>query len=131
MELFNQLLGYPMVTQGEIIPLLREVAPRWEPDNNDPVYVQLGSLGRHIVTCVASGQTEGLAPIFAALERLHVDGDAYTREAATIGILESIQNHAGHENLPFSKFEPMLRPETRRWWDKLLAFWEGQSPTVA
>jgi hypothetical protein len=124
-------LGHLIVTQVDIIPLLRDAAPQWKPDSDDPVFVQLGSLGRYIVECVASGQTNSLQPVFDAVERLHIEGDAYTREAATIGILEAIQNIACHANIPHDAFEPFLRPESQRWWDKLNDFWEGQSSTVA
>jgi hypothetical protein len=60
------------------------------------VYAHLGEFARHVVEQMKAGATGEFAAVFDAVERLHVDGDEYVREAATIGLLEDLQNVAGH-----------------------------------
>lgn len=55
-----------------------------------------GEFARHIIDLCKNNKTEEFASIFYAIERLHLEGDEYVKEAATIGLLEGIQNHAGH-----------------------------------
>jgi hypothetical protein len=64
------------------------------------------------------------------IERLHVEGDSYVREAATIGLLESIQNQWGNNGVDPENFFPFLLPESARWWKSLNKFWTGESKYV-
>jgi hypothetical protein len=118
------------VNRGNIIEVLRASRPEWHPDAEDPIYAQLGSFGRHLLRLFQEGQTRQLAPAFAAIERLHVEGDDWAREAATIGILEAVQNIASHSGYDLSQWVECLGPESRRWWNKLNDFWSGRTPTV-
>lgn len=76
---------------------------------------------------------EGFEPVFAVIEYWHVRGDTYVADAASIGLLESIQNrlggndraHLSSKGVRAADFELWLGPETKRWWDKLHRFWEG------
>lgn len=56
---------------------------------------------------------------------LHVEGDDYVREAATIGLLEGIQNDWGNHLVDPELFAIHLLPESRQYWDELNAFWRG------
>src|SRR3546814_400719 len=76
-----------------------------------------------------SGTTAEFEAVFDVVERWHCEGDPYVKEAATIGFLEGIQNNSGHFGLDPRRFEPWLRPESRRWWDKLSRFWEDRKST--
>jgi hypothetical protein len=69
--------------------------------------------------------TERFDSIFDVVERWHVEGDAYVREAATLGLLVSLQNGYLHDTTSPADFVPWLRPETLRWWEKVDAFWRG------
>jgi hypothetical protein len=89
------------------------------------LYVDLGVFARHVVELYQHGRIEDLRPAFATIERLHREGDAYVREAATIGLLESIQNIAPGRFTP-EAFEPLLGSETAKWWHELNAFWDGK-----
>jgi hypothetical protein len=64
------------------------------------------------------------------IERLHVEGDPYVREAATIGLLEGIQNVWGNNGVDPELFFPFLLPESVRWWKSLNKFWNGESKHV-
>ena len=93
-------------------------------------YVALGDFARHLVQLALAGKVEEFPTVFEVVERLHVEGDHYVREAATIGLLEGIQNNASHTSLDQSFFEPYLGPESRKWWDRLNDFWAGKTPFV-
>ena len=121
----------PPISQSDVIPLLREASPGWQPDPDDPVYVQLGSYGRYVLETIAAGHADQLSAVFAAIERLHTEGDHWTREAATIGILESIQNIASHRAFDLAPVVNRLGPVSLEWWNKLNDFWAGRQPTVA
>jgi hypothetical protein len=105
-----------------------EFVEKWKDEKDGlPFYLALGDLARHLVDQLKLGRTEEFAPVFAVVERWHCEGDHYVREAATVGLLESIQNIAGHEGLDPAHFEQWFGPETKRWWDKLNLFWsEGK-----
>jgi hypothetical protein len=71
------------------------------------------------------GDTAGLAAAFGAIERLHLEGEQYVREAATVGLLEDLQNLNLHKNgTAPEQFRPYLGAESVRWWDKLYRFWQ-------
>jgi len=42
-----------------------------------------------------ANRTEEFPAVFEIIERMHLEGDDYVKEAATIGMLEGIQNVAG------------------------------------
>jgi hypothetical protein len=76
-----------------------------------------------MIGMLAAPDTEGLVRAFAVVERWHLEGDAYVREAATIGLLEDLQNDSLHAETVPKQFEVFLLPESRKWWDKVEEFW--------
>ena len=126
-----------MIGKNNMMPVLNEAcpsfAPKWEEFQNKwrkeaddlPLYIVLGDLARHLIGMVERGEVAGLPAVFAAIERLHVEGDHYVREAATVGLLEDLQNlilHSGGTDP--EQFRPYFGPATAKWWDKLYGFWE-------
>ncbi|WP_425415833.1 DUF7674 family protein [Paenibacillus tianmuensis] len=59
-------------------------------------------------------------------EDLHIIGDEYVREAATIGLLEAIQNLSSDSDLDPDVFKPYLKSESLKYWNLLNDFWEGK-----
>jgi len=51
-------------------------------------------------------------------------GNSYVAEAATVGLLEDLQNVNLHKETEPEQFRPWLLPESAKWWDKLYGFWE-------
>jgi hypothetical protein len=129
-----------MIHRDEVIALLLEACPsyrtRWEEYRADPdfdaelLYVHLGDFADHVVSLLAQGDGSELSSVARELEHLHVDGDGSVKEAATIGLLEGIQNIAGHRGVSTKGLEDALGVETRRWWHSLNAFWSGKVPYV-
>jgi hypothetical protein len=129
-----------MIRREQVIGLLLEACPsyhaRWEAYRLAPefdaelLYVHLGDFAGHVVDLLARDARDDLAGISRAVERLHLEGDDYVKESATIGLLEGIQNVAGDRNVSTERLEAALDVETRRWWRSLDAFWSGKIPHV-
>ena len=128
----------------DVMPLLLEACPSFLPvwyeiedEYRDPqnhggrlCYLDAGHFARHVVEMHRSNHRHWLQNAFDFIERMHIEGDEYVRELATIGYLEDIENTAGHAGVDPAVFEEYLGPESQRWWEGLVAFWSGQSPTV-
>lgn len=113
-----------------MIPLLVRACPAFEPDDDDLIHPALGRLARRSLELLREGRTEELSALFDAIARLHLEGDAYVREAATIGFLEALQNVALHRGVALDTIEPLLGHDSRRWWRALIRFWAGEIPRV-
>lgn len=88
-------------------------------------YVDLGVFADHIIDLYEQRKTQEFPAVFDSIERLHLEGDDYVGEAATIGLLEGIQNTAGARGIDPEVFAPYLKPESAKWWKKLNDFWNG------
>lgn len=114
-----------------LLPMLLENCPSFRPeDTEQPTYILLAEFAEHLLERQRAGATEELPAAVRLIERLHVEGDDYVREAATIGILEAIQNISGWSGVDAEAFGQHLLPVSRRWWDSLDAFWSGKIPHV-
>lgn len=136
-----------VITSDDVVPMLLEATSSfqstWSAEmEHDPThfnddgtrlhYVDAGRFAQHLVDLFEVGQFREIKAAFTVIERLHVEGDPYVRELATIGYLEGIQNAAGNSrHVEATDFEPFLLPESRRWWDGLNRFWDGQTPDVS
>jgi hypothetical protein len=106
-------------------PTWREFVAEWqsEAEGELPLYLALGDLARHLIAKLERGETADFAAVFDVVEQWHLRGDAYVREAATVGLLEDLQNTNLHRRTQPGDFEPWLRPESKRWWGKVERFW--------
>ena len=112
---------------SQVAPSFRET---WEifreeygSDDESPLYLALSELARHLIQDLETGNTHGFNAIFDVVERWHIKGDAYVKEAATIGLLEDLQNGGLHRKTRPDDFLPWLHPETLGWWTKVHEFW--------
>ncbi|MDO6687236.1 MULTISPECIES: DUF7674 family protein [unclassified Agarivorans] len=105
-------------------PIWNEFIEEWKDDDELPQYLALGDLARYISSLISESNIEEVKRIFAVIERWHLEGDSYVKEAATVGILEDLQyiNVVG-EGVP-EKIELYLLPESKKWWLKVYEFWE-------
>jgi len=124
-----------MITKTEMMPLLLDVCPSfeeqwrefkeyWRDESEPPLYLALGDLARHLIGMLAREDVSSFPAVFAVVERWHLEGDSYVAEAATVGLLEDLQNRNLHEGTDPEQFRPWLLPESSKWWDKLYGFWE-------
>jgi hypothetical protein len=134
-------MAVPMIQRETMFePLLAadpSFQPRWEEfladwsDEPDlPHFLALSSLAEHLLKRLKDRDTEGFDRIFAVVERWHTEGDAYVREAASIGFLESLQNQSGGTGRRPTTVELWLGPESKRWRQTLDRFWEGDEKAL-
>lgn len=101
-------------------------------DYEEPLYyLALGDFARHLLVLHQQRQTEVFPAVARAIERFHLEGDGYVREAATIGLPEGIQNAWNHGNVDPELFVPYWHPESVRWRRSRHDFWSGQARFVA
>jgi hypothetical protein len=121
-----------MITKDQIVNVLTSEFPAFSPDEDDRdlPYVVLGDFTRFLLEAFRNNDEALLTEAAALIERLHQEGDAYVREAATIGLLEGIQNTWPDSGIDPEAFIPYLLPESRRWWKSLNRFWNNEIPYV-
>ncbi len=88
-----------------------------------PYYLLLNDLARHIGRKYGAGDADQFAAIFAVVERWHVEGDDYVQKAASVGLLEDLQNPRNFLVGKARDIYPWLGPVTRIWWEKLELYW--------
>lgn len=90
-----------------------------------PLYLALSDLACHLIAQLDRGETARFDAVFDIVERWCLRGDHYVRVAATVGLLEDLQNGNLYERAQIrpSDFEPWLRPVSKRQWEKVYAFW--------
>ncbi|GMM70048.1 hypothetical protein MTsDn1_33440 [Alteromonas sp. MTD1] len=104
-------------------PIWNEFLDEWSDENEVPVYLALSDLARYVSTLVEKSDGEELRDIFSVVERWHLEGDKFVKEAATVGLLEDLQNtNVVGVGVP-QKIEPFLLPQTKLWWQKVSLFW--------
>lgn len=128
-----------MITKEQVMPLFLSACPSFAPVlENDRasypdeglLYIDMGELAHHMVDLIKSNQTSEFPAVFDVIERLHIEGDHYVKEAATIGMLEGIENIASNNGVDPEAFAPWLRTESRKWWHQLIDFWQAKIPYV-
>ena len=124
-----------LITKSKMMPMMLEACPSfegkwaeflhyWRDEADPPLYIALSALARHLIGMLARQDVTSFPQIFAVVERWHLEGDPYVTEAATVGLLEDLQNTGLHHVTNPEQFRPYLLPESARWWDKLCGFWE-------
>jgi len=123
-----------MIAKSEMMQPLLQACPSfqsdweaflsdWPEEIDKPLYLALGDLARHLISMLAAHDAPGLTRAFEVVERWHLEGDAFVREAATIGLLENLQNTDQHAATTPSEFEPFLLTESLKRWRKVDLFW--------
>jgi hypothetical protein len=104
-----------MITEKQIVPMLIESFPSFTPDedNIDLPYVVFGDFARFALDLYRRSDVSQLQEIGKIFEKLHLEGDNYVGEAATIGGLEGIQNVWGNSGVDPDQFMPYLLPESK------------------
>ncbi len=100
----------------------------WGDEREPPLYLALADLAQHLILRLESGDTSRFNEVFDVVERWHLAGDHYVREAATIGLLEDLQNTGLYRTMTPDGFLPWLRPKSRKRWDQVNSFWQGGEP---
>ena len=105
-------------------PIWNDFIDEWKEEKELPQYLALSKLARYISQLVENGKTTELENIFAVIERWHLEGDGYVKEAATVGMIEDLQNTSiVGEDIP-EQLESYLLPESKKRWQAVYEFWE-------
>jgi hypothetical protein len=114
-----------------LLPLLHAACPSFSTDETTALpYLLLGEFAHHLLALYKQSPKGDFPAVIELIERLHLEGDAYVREAATIGLLEDIQNLWMSHRIDPEEFGRLLLPVSRKGWDSLNAFWEGKISMV-
>jgi hypothetical protein len=131
------------IEADDVMPLVLDAVPSFEqewrtqveednaadgPGGRRLCYVDVADLLAHLAARAVQGHTDELGPLLAVVERLHLEGDEYVRELATIGYLEGLHGCVERHQLP--DVQALLGPESLRWWRGLEAFWAGRAKMV-
>ena len=109
------------------VPAWNAFLNEWKDNNEElPHYLALGDLAHHLVERLDAGATQNFEAVFDVIEQWHCHGEPYVKEAATIGLLEGLQNVSLKRGINPRRFEFWLKPESKRWWDRLNRFWNGE-----
>ena len=95
----------------------------WAESEELPLYLALSAFARHVVALLEANDVDRLHRVFEAVEALHVEGDEYVSAAATVGLLEDLQNTNLHSTTEPEQLRPFLGTESGRCWDRLASFW--------
>ncbi len=97
----------------------------WTDETDLPYYLLLADFSRYLIKLLKNDERYELNTAFEMIEKFHVDGDRYVREAATIGIIENLQNSSLHGGTEPDQFLDFLRPASLTFWHKVKDFWEN------
>jgi hypothetical protein len=123
----NDMFDPMLAACPTFVPAWRAFLNDWEHSKEGlRYYLALDDLARHLVEQLHAGATKHFEAVFDVVERWHCEGDPYVKEAAPIGLLEGIQNISLNSGIDPRRFEFWLKPESKRWWDKLIRFWNGK-----
>jgi hypothetical protein len=111
----------------ESSPLRLEYHDDYDQEPEPLLYLLASAFVLHLTGLYAVGRRDEFPAVFDVVEDLHVKGDEYVRELATVGILEDLQNSNLHPagSTP-GDFIPYLRPVSLWWWKEVELFWEGK-----
>ena len=131
-----------MIPKDQMIPFLLETMPEFQPqwdsfvsewsdstecpESGLPLYIVLCDLAEYLIELLEIGDLARLQKAFTVVEAWHVEGDSYVKEAASAGLLESIQNPYLHKTTSPLQFEPFLGPASRINWVNLYSFWKDK-----
>lgn len=129
-----------VLSQGEAFDLLVGACPSFfashrfddyvasfEEEDTPDVFVRVGALAHHVVELAAAGDAEELPGVFAALERILVEGDGDAKELAVLGLVEDLQNICSHPDVPVAPtaFVPLLGERTLEVWAEQDELWQS------
>lgn len=120
------------IEQHQVMPMLLNACPSfnetWQASlkrsDTAMLYISLGEFARHLRELYLVNKVSEFTAVAAVIEKFHLDGTPYVKEAASIGLLEAIQNAWRKNNLDPEDFVHYLKPESLKWWRSLNAFWE-------
>ena len=106
--------------------------PRWEEHLRDwhlgqpGIFNNTAEFVHYVVDSYEQGERTALPLVFGVIERFIVEGTEETRQAAILGLLETLQYVASHYPFGERAFVQYLLPESRAAWYELEGIWAGK-----
>lgn len=124
-----------MIKKEHITTKLLEACPSFQPvydasDDKELDYIIASDFAHHLLDLYINQKQDKFPQVGQMIEALHIDGDSYVKEYATIGILEGIQNVWSNNKTDPKKFAEFLLPVSLQYWKSLNKFWAGEIPIV-
>jgi predicted translin family RNA/ssDNA-binding protein len=90
-------------------------------------YIIAGDFVRYIIKNISENKVENLRRCLEFIELLHINGTKETKELATIGYLEILQNLRGGQETEekYKIIYDFLGIESKKWWNELNKYWSG------
>jgi hypothetical protein len=95
-------------------------------DDKELLYIVAADFARHLETLFEKSNLIEFEKGLNFIEKLHVNGDSFVKNLATIGILESFLNTSLMEYFNSENEIPNLRIESKKWWKQLNKFWNNE-----
>ena len=129
----NEMMEKLVDASPSFLPAWKAFLKKWkggEDGKGLPYYLALSEFANHVARVCVQKQAGELPAIFGVVEELHLHGDPYVREAATTGLLEALQHALSEAHLAEDALAQYLKPESLKWWNKLIAYREYGEPLV-
>jgi hypothetical protein len=126
------------ISKSEVMELFLQACPsykkRWdkyfqenyESGDEQLLYIDLADFATHFVDLYKNNELSEFPAVFDVIELLHTSGDDFVKEAASIGLLEELQNRLLSNEIKTNVFSQYLKQESLNWWNHLNDFWDGK-----
>lgn len=115
-----------MIQKEQILPMIKEIFPSFETDEEDLLYLALGDFADYVLDLYQKRKTDDFPRLFKLIEDFIVQGDYDVRGYIIIGLLEDVQNLLLGRKIPLETFSAFLLPESLKHWNNVIAFWNGE-----
>jgi len=127
------------ISKSEVMQLLLQACPsyqkQWDAyvqdnyENGDEqlLYIDLADFATHFVDLYKKHELREFPAVFDVIELLHISGDDFVKEAASVGLLEDLQNRLLSNAINMNAFNQYLKQESLKWWNHLNDFWDSKT----
>ena len=120
----SNLIKYILKESGDFAQYLKSSDVNVKQEDN---YTTLAELARYILKSFKAKEADKLRESFRIIDDVLDKGDAYVKEAITIGLLETLQNNISWEkNIKQEEFLPYLPKTLKEKWGQIIDFWENK-----
>jgi hypothetical protein len=126
-----------MITKSQVIPLLLEACPGFQPAWQEHVaywngqeagsFNDAAEFARLLVVSYERDETSEFPAAFATIEKILNEGDQQAREIAAIGVLEDLQTIGSNHSCGADVFVKWLGPLSGAAWSQIAKMWEGKN----
>ncbi|TYR81613.1 hypothetical protein FZC66_07200 [Priestia megaterium] len=117
-----------MITKREVIQLLLEACPSFQPNeetdtnNKEGLQQELSRFASHLISLEFNNQLERERDVFEVIERLYIEGESEVKEAVTTGLFETIQHMLADQHIKQEEIGKLLKPHSFNWWKTVEKF---------